>query len=100
MAAHSRGSQVGQPSCPIVDRFYVDDIDAELVVAQSGSNIRMCHRVHIRVDSHGKFRFDSQAARQRIDEGKLSFGLTIEAMDSVAKGVFYLGGRFADTGED
>ena len=76
----------------VVDGFGLRDIDAELVLAQSGRNIRVGRGIHVGIHAHGKGRLHAAPRRQRIDQGQLRLRLAIEHADAALERVIHFGG--------
>src|SRR5260370_15850378 len=99
MAADSGSRHVPKRSGPIVNSLSLRNIDSEFVIVQSGRDIGMRSRIHIRTDTHTEIDGNSQPPRQRINQSELRLRLTVKAVDPLAQRAFHLASRFPDSGQ-
>src|ERR1035438_4203092 len=85
MAVHTGRPQVHKLPSPRIDLRRIRNIYPKLATAKSGANIRLRHRIHVRIDPHRKSRGNSEPARDRIDLRQLAFRFTVEITNPAAQ---------------
>ncbi len=100
MHAHSGRIQPPPPHRLAVDRPRQPDLDAELVLAQAGRNIRMRFRKNIGIHPQREPRAHAQRLRPRRQQRQLSLRLHVEQQDSRLQRRVNLPGLLAYAGED
>jgi hypothetical protein len=83
-----------------IDGLRVMDVDAELVLAQAGGDVRMRASVHVGIHAQRDRRLQAQLGGHRGDAIELWFGFDVEAADADRQGTADLLGTLADPGED
>jgi len=82
MAAHAFERKMFQRASAFVDGFHLGDIDAELVFAQSGGDIRVRRSVNVRIGAQRHAGGHSATLGQRVDQHQLRLGFAVETVNT------------------
>ena len=92
--------QVRQLGSTGVDRLGVVDIDAELVLFQTGGNIWMGTGIHVRIDPQRHRRLHAQLGGNLLQALQLVGGFDVEAVHADFQRAAHVVAGLADAGED
>ena len=93
-AAHGQARQAGRPLVHLQGAFVGN---AELVAFETGGNVGVRLRVHVRVDADADRRYPPAGKCHAVEHFQFGFALDVEAQNACLQRLAHFGLRFADT---